>query len=193
MIGYRMWNVYYHIGKRCFILYSPAFYNPWNRDVKAVCVEGDLEEHLSSMEHTCGLYSYKSPSILFEKHGKTLIQEPIDVLAAGTVFNYGIVAEYSEGYRSSHSLIDAIFLPEYDCLYCYLDFHIRKKGEFIQALQPPHYGRASKWILISLCLNHLPEPLETPEWETFPIEVLRIELGRYYQVPVRKLEELRAP
>ena len=186
MIGYRIWGVLYRIKRRSFILYSPVTLHPWEKSMEAVCEEGNLEEHLRRMEHTCGLYSYKSLNILLEEHREALIQDPIDILVVGTVFNYGIVAEYSDGFRSSHSLIDTIFLLEYDCYECHHEVERPgiKKGEFIMA------SPLLPWKLIPLCLNHLPEPLETPEWKTFPIEALRIELERYYQVPVRSLKEL---
>ena len=192
MIGYRIWWVQYHIGRRSFVLCSFVSSDYWNRDMKATCGEGKLEEHLRKGGiHYCGLYSYKSPSILLENHRGELTVAPVPVVAAGAVFNYGIVVEYSEGYRSSHALIDTIFLPEYDCLDCYRYFSVRRKGEFILARQKSFpFEEDPEWYLRFSCLNHLPEPLETPRWKTFPVEALKIELERYYQVPVRSLREL---
>ena len=183
MIGYRVWCVFYHTERRSFILYSYVYrHYPWDRDMKAVCDEGRLEEHLRKMTHTCGLYSFKLLDTLLKEHRDELILAPVFPLAVGGVFNYGIVMECSEGYRSSHSLIDTIFLPEYHCFEC------RGKGEFIQAFRLPR--ETPEWGLMPFCLSHLPKPLKTPNWKTFPIEAVRIDLERYYRVPVRPLGEL---
>ena len=186
MIGYRAWFIRYtgrDFPGRDFLLFSLFRLGeiPWRREMVAVCERGTLEEDLRTSSHTCGLYSYKSPSLLFEEE---VLKEPITKpVAVGAVFNYGIVAEYSEGYRSSHCLIDTIFLPEFSCLYC---------------SSPAEFG----WSVglgggITLfCLRHY-QNWRRKEKEKrilrgkfFPIEAFRIELEKNYQVPVRDIREL---
>ena len=116
-----------------------------------------------------------------------VLKEPITKpVAVGAVFNYGIVAEYSEGYRSSHCLIDTIFLPEFSCLYC------SSPAEFGSELGRSGLGRD----IALLCLRHY-QNWRRKEKEKrilrgkfFPIEAFRIELEKNYQVPVRDIREL---
>ena len=79
----------------------------------AVCPEGRLERHLRAMKHTCGLYSYKDIRRLLED----LSRNPLAVVG-GAIINYGIITEYTEGYKSSHAVVDAIFMPTFSCTYC---------------------------------------------------------------------------
>ena len=159
--------------------------------MKAVCDIGDIEKHLRKGTDSCGLYSYKSPDILLREN-KELIHHPTTLLAAGVVFNYGVISEYSEGFRSSHCLIDTIFLPEFICYRCYYVREEERKAEFIQASLSPGETIILDWNLDLLCLDHyhLLRRLGIFGWKNFPIEAVKIDLERYYQVPVRDLREL---
>ena len=54
---------------------------------------------------------------------------PPDIVG-GAVIHYGIVAEYTGGYRSSHAIVDTVFRPSFLCGYC-KKFDYKVPAEFI--------------------------------------------------------------
>ena len=186
MIGYRVWDIL-HTRRKGFRLFSTVFRVEWERDMKAVCDRGTLESDLTRMEHTCGLYSYKSPSILLseEEDVNFTLDPTLSFVAVGVVFNYGIVIEYSKGYRSSHSLIDTIFLPRFACIECWP--YIIRGAEFL--LISPEPSRPKEPVPVCL-QDYLSRRKEWEKFKAFPIEAIKIDLERNYQLPVRDLKEL---
>ena len=114
--GYRIWGLVYVGGS--FRLYSLAAGSVWEKEMVAVCLEDSLEQHLKEMKHVCGLYSYKKIERMLEDLPIPANAPDFPVCIGGAIVNYGIVAEYTEGYRSSHAIIDTIFTPVFDCDYC---------------------------------------------------------------------------
>ena len=158
----------------------------------AICLDGRLEEHLRGMEHSCGLYSYRTPEEIVDYLIVDEDSYPHQCIpgVGGAIFNYGIVAIYSEGYRSSHALIDTLFLPPFYCYSC-LELGRLSPAEFIVCYIGSSPG--------GFCLSHLnearifPDPAlphrERPDIIA-PVEVIPRELKGYYQVPIRSLREL---
>ena len=193
MVGYRTWGVRYHIEKGSFVLYGPFSEIPWERDMKAICGEGNLEKHLKEMVHSCGLYSYKSPDALFKKWGDELFFATTPPLAIGAVHNYGIVAVYSTGFRSSHCLIDTIFLsPQLPCRKCQGESK-RTPAEFLTVTYSPHFPEGYHGIPYLVCPYHyysLKGEFIEGYTRVFPIEAIRMDLEENYQVPVKDLGDL---
>ena len=202
MIGFRVWEIRYNSKREGFVLCSPFSKVPWERDMKAICEKGSLEEHLKEAAHSCGLYSYKSPDPLFKKwdilvrnrEGEffCVIAPP---LAVGIVFHYGIVAIYSGGFRSSHCVIDTIFIPSrFSCRKCQGRGE-RTPAEFLTVTNPPchpYYSEGYHEIPYLVCSYHYYSMKEEfiEYTRVFPIEAIRVDLEKNYQVPVRDLRDL---
>ena len=193
MVGYRVWGIRYHIKKGSFALYSFFSKVPWERDMKAVCEKGKLEDHLKEMVHSCGLYSYKSPVTLFKEWEDELSFTIAPPLAVGAVHNYGVVAVYSAGFRSSHCLIDTIFLPpRFLCQKCQARSE-RTPAEFLTVTYSPHNPEMYHGIPYLVCPHHyrsMKEEFIEGYTRVFPIEAIRVDLEKNYQVPIRDLRDL---
>ena len=190
MIGYRTWEVRYHVKKGSFVLYGPFSKVPWERDMKAVCKKGNLEEHLKKMVHSCGFYSYKFPSTLLERWGDELFFPTAPPLAVGAVFNYGIVAIYSTGFRSSHCVLNTIFLPpQLPCRKCQGE-GMRTSAEFLMVTYSPYYPEGYHGIPYFVCFRHYQLKDECEYTRVFPVEAIRMDLEENYQVPVKDLRDL---
>ena len=189
MIGYREWFILYSPETKQFRLSSVT--SPtviWEREMAAVCDQERLEEHLRNFEHECGLYSFRDP--------RDPVYFPLrSTLGAvvGSVYNYGIVAQYSEGFRSSHAVIDALFSLPYVCfqsIYGGCDKSVEFFGIKLGITPRARgYGLIDFYLLTCYCLEHM-EKMRPRLREVIPVEATLREVSNYYGVPVRRWEEL---
>ena len=188
MIGYREWNIVYNPEMNQFRLSSIAASSIiWEREMAAVCSQGKLEEHLRNFEHVCGLYSYRSPKFLLAERYPSL------GTVCGSVYNYGIIAQYSEGFRSSHAVIDALFSPPYTCARAWFSPtpipECHKPVEFFGTGRLYRRPRFHFYPTACFCLEHMEK--ERPRLgRVAPVEAVLKAISDHYGIPVRRWEEL---
>ena len=199
MIGYREWNILYNPEVKQFRLGGVGgLPTVWEREMAAVCDEGRLEEHLRNFEHECGLYSFKYPESLPSRSAGGAV--------VGSVYNYGIIAQFSDGFRSSHAVIDVLFSLPYICYQTVYPIHVAKECdrpvEFFGIRKLYYYLRGYRgyvgyyrghlinfYPLVCYCLEHM-EEVKPHLKEVIPVEAALREISNYYGVPVRRWEEL---